>query len=416
MSLNSTPSAERTRIGFFGQRNAGKSSLVNAVANQELAVVSKTPGTTTDPVCKAMELLPLGPVLLVDTPGMDDEGELGRQRVAKAQRELGAADIAVLVVDGARGLCPQDRRLLAALRELGTPYVVAFNKTDLVPDGVGPAPALAGVDEQGCSCACVYTSALEGRGIDELRRAVAAVARGLSPRRPLMAGLAGPGDSCVLVVPIDASAPKGRIILPQQMVLRALLDSHASALVCQPQELAGALCTLQRPPRLVVTDSQALEQVAASVPQELPLTTFSMLMARHKGQLALLARGAAQLDALQDGDRVLVCEGCTHHRQHEDIGTVKLPRWIREHTGAVLCFEHTQGADFPEDVGGYALVVHCGACMLGAKEMERRLRICKRSGTPVVNYGIAIAHLKGVLQRCLAPLAAADVITGGSHD
>lgn len=388
MGLNDTPGGERVRIGFFGVRNAGKSSVVNAVTGQDLAVVSALAGTTTDPVYKAMELLPLGPVTIVDTPGMDDEGELGSLRLERTRRVLEKVDLAVLVLDALRGRLPEDEALLRAFRERGIPCLVAWNKCDLLTE----SPAL-GEGE-------LAVSARTGEGIEALKERLAGL-RPLETPRTLIADLVGPSDLVVLVVPIDGSAPKGRLILPQQQTIRALLEADAVALVVRDAGLKAALANLGTQPKLVVTDSQVFGTVAAEVPDDVPLTSFSILFARYKGDLECAVRGAAAVDALRDGERVLIAEGCTHHRQCEDIGTVKLPRWIREHTGRAIEFAFASGTDFPSDVSPYGLVVHCGGCMLNAREMRFRQRLALREGVPVTNYGVLIAHMRGILRRSL---------------
>lgn len=425
MGLNETPSGERVRIGFFGVRNAGKSSLVNAVCGQQVALVSDVAGTTTDPVRKAMELLPLGPVDIVDTPGIDDVGELGARRVERTRDTLRTCDVAVLVTDATRALVAAERELISLFEELGLPFIVVRNKADLLSGegvaagsgggtgatsgaaGASIAQVVAAPDADAPAApvrAEVLASARTGAGINELKEALAHVGGPAAHERRVVADLLSPGDKVVLVVPIDSSAPKGRIILPQQLVLRDVLDAHASALVCQPEELADLLAAV-RDVRLVITDSQAFEKVARIVPETTPLTSFSLLMARYKGDLRTLVEGAAALGALTDESRVLVSEGCTHHRQCEDIGTVKMPAWIRGHCGANPTFEFTQGRGFPDDVSGYDVVVHCGGCMLNEKEMHWRQSVAARSGTPMVNYGAAIACVHGILERSLGPLA-----------
>lgn len=426
MGLNETPSGERVRIGFFGVRNAGKSSLVNAVCGQQVALVSDVAGTTTDPVRKAMELLPLGPVDIVDTPGIDDVGELGSRRVERTRETLRSCDVAVLVTDTTRAPVAAERELLSLFEELGLPFVVVRNKADLLP-GEGVAAGSDGATRGAASGAAdasiarvvaapdaasapaaparaeVLTSARTGAGVHKLKEALAHVGGSATHERRVVADLISPGDKVVLVVPIDSSAPKGRIILPQQLVLRDVLDAHASALVCQPEELADLLAAV-RNIRLVITDSQAFQKVARIVPETTPLTSFSLLMARYKGDLRMLVEGAAALSALTDESRVLISEGCTHHRQCEDIGTVKMPAWIRSHCGANPTFEFTQGRGFPDDVSGYDVVVHCGGCMLNEKEMRWRQSVAAKSGTPMVNYGAAIACVHGILERSLRPL------------
>lgn len=424
MGLNETPSGERVRIGFFGVRNAGKSSLVNAVCGQQVALVSDVAGTTTDPVRKAMELLPLGPVDIVDTPGIDDVGELGARRVERTRETLRTCDVAVLVTDATRALVAAERELISLFEELGLPFIVVRNKADLLSGegvaagsgggtgatsgaaGASIAQVVAAPDADAPAApvrAEVLASARTGAGINELKEALAHVGGPAAHERRVVADLLSPGDKVVLVVPIDSSAPKGRIILPQQLVLRDVLDAHASALVCQPEELADLLAAV-RDVRLVITDSQAFEKVARIVPETTPLTSFSLLMARYKGDLRTLAEGAAALSALTDESRVLISEGCTHHRQCEDIGTVKMPAWIRGYCGANPTFEFTQGHGFPDDVSGYDVVVHCGGCMLNEKEMRWRQSVAARSGTPMVNYGAAIACVHGILERSLRPL------------
>lgn len=395
MSLQETVSAERIHIGFFGVRNAGKSSLVNAVTGQDLAVVSEVKGTTTDPVKKAMELLPLGPVVIIDTPGMDDEGELGALRVRKAREALGKTDVAVLVVDAAQGLCQADRGLVELFESQKLPYVVAYNKSDLLSE------------RPGLGDNALYVSAATGENVRALKEKLGAVAQGRQNRRRIIADLLEPGDLVVLVTPIDEAAPKGRMILPQQQTIRDILDAHCAMAVCQDTELASTLAALAKKPKVVVTDSQAFGSVARVVPPEVMLTSFSILFARYKGDLETLVRGAVRLSGLKDGDRVLICEGCTHHRQCGDIGTVKLPGWIEAFTGAKPEYRFTSGGEFPEDLGDYALVVHCGGCMLNAGEMAGRIARTTAAGVPIVNYGVAIAHMHGILARSLEPFPAA---------
>ena len=375
-NLNETPSGERARIGFFGVRNAGKSSVVNAVTGQELAIVSDTLGTTTDTVVKSMELLPAGPVTIVDTPGIDDAGELGELRVRAAKRALRNCDVGVLVVDATCGLQPADEELVAEFAARAVPYVVALNKCDLLDAeeiaGEGAAERFA---EGAASGSALFVSAVTGAGIHELKERIAVLAKDRGTAKRLIGDLIGPGDVVVLVMPIDGSAPKGRIILPQQMTIRDILDTCATAFVCQPDELAGVLASLTRPPQLVVTDSQAFEQVAAIVPRDVPLTSFSILMMRYKGELESSLHDAAALSQLRAGQRVLVCEGCTHHRQCGDIGTVKMPAWIRAHCGQDVDFAFTSGGEFPDDLDDFACVVHCGGCMLNDREMAPRMEV-----------------------------------------
>lgn len=390
MGLNDTVSAERVHIGFFGVRNAGKSSLVNAVTGQELSVVSNVAGTTTDPVGKAMELLPLGPVVVTDTPGIDDEGALGGLRVKRAQRTLDSTDIAVLVVNALTGLSEADKTLLKAFRERNIPFVVAYNKCDLLKE----IPA-AGENE-------IYVSALTKKNIYELKELLGKL-KGADREKPIASDLLKAGETAVLVVPIDSAAPKGRLILPQQQTIRDLLDAGDCVYVCRDGELADALKNLKTPPAIVITDSQAFGKVAKIVPQEILLTSFSILMARYKGNLKTLVEGAATLGKLKDGDCVLIAEGCTHHRQCEDIGTVKIPKWLKEYTGKDLKLEFSSGTEFPERLEKYALVIHCGGCMLNEKEMKSRVAHAREAGVPITNYGVAIAQMHGILNRSLSP-------------
>ncbi|MBP3435818.1 MAG: [FeFe] hydrogenase H-cluster maturation GTPase HydF [Clostridia bacterium] len=391
MGLNEQASADRVHIGFFGLRNAGKSSVVNAVTNQALSLVSEVKGTTTDPVKKAMELLPIGPVVIIDTPGMDDEGELGMMRVRRAKQMLDLTDLAVLVVDATKGMSAKDNELVVAFETKKIPHLIVYNKADLLE--TVPEDTLTGR----------YVSAVTGEGINELREAMGRLLQSEENSKRLVADLIAPNDTVVLVVPIDSAAPKGRLILPQQQTIRDILDTGAVAVVTRDTELAETLSRLGKAPRLVITDSQAFGKVSRLVPSSVPLTSFSILFARYKGDLAEAVRGAARLDTLGDGDTVLISEGCTHHRQCGDIGTVKLPAWIRRHTGKELQFEFTSGGEFPEDLSRYALVIHCGGCMLNEREMKSRTRHCLECGAPITNYGIAIAHMNGILARSIEP-------------
>ena len=388
MSLNATPSANRVHIGFFGCRNAGKSSVVNAVTGQELCIVSDTKGTTTDPVQKAMELLPLGPVVIIDTPGYDDEGELGLLRVRRTKQVLNKTDVAVLVVDASVGLRSFDTELLALFEAKKIPYCLVYNKCDLAP-----APA-------GANALCV--SANTGMGIHELKETIARLALKEGPEPQLVSDLLDPGDLVVLVTPIDESAPKGRLILPQQQVIRDILDHHALSVVVQDTELALTLQKLGTKPAMVITDSQVFASVAADTPANIPLTSFSILMARYKGFLEMAVKGAAAIPSLQDGDLILISEGCTHHRQCEDIGTVKLPRMLKKFTGKDIQFRTTSGNEFPENLSDYKLVIHCGGCMLPAREMLYRMKCASDQNVPVTNYGIALAYMQGILARSVA--------------
>lgn len=389
MSLNETVSAERLHIGFFGMRNAGKSSVVNAVTGQDLAVVSDVKGTTTDPVRKAMELLPLGPVVIIDTPGLDDEGELGLLRVKKARRVLAQTDIALLVVDATVGLSDLDRALIADFQERNLPHIVIYNKADLLE-------SRAALPENG-----IYVSAVTGENIYQLKERIGALSKDQENQKRIVGDLLAPGDVVVLVVPIDSAAPKGRLILPQQQTIRDILDAGCMPLACRDTELVRTLESLKAPPKMVITDSQVFGRIKDLVPREIPLTSFSILMARYKGELSELVRGAAQLSRLKDGDKILISEGCTHHRQCDDIGTVKMPKWIGKFSNAQICFDFTSGGGFPENLGDYALVVHCGGCMLNEKEMKHRIRSAMAAEVPIVNYGVAIAHMNGILRRSL---------------
>lgn len=388
MGLQDTPSSERVQIGFFGCRNAGKSSLVNAVTNQEMAVVSPVKGTTTDPVTKAMELLPLGPVLIIDTPGIDDEGGLGAQRVKRTKQILNRIDCAVLVVDSVTGKTKADEELLNLFQEKQIPFLVAYNKSDL------QMPVLSGENE-------VAVSALQKTGIEELKERIAALGKENQKERMLVRDLVKAEDLVVLVTPIDSSAPKGRLILPQQQTIRDLLEADAIPVVTKENTLKTALESLSKKPAMVITDSQAFAQVSKDTPLDIPLTSFSILMARYKGFLEGAVQGVAAIETLQDGDKVLICEGCTHHRQCEDIGTVKIPRWLRQHTGKELELVHTSGKDFPEDLSPYRLVIHCGGCMLNEREVAYRQKCAADAGIPFTNYGIAIAYMTGILKRSI---------------
>lgn len=391
---NQTPRANRIHIGFFGRRNAGKSSLINAVTGQQVSVVSDILGTTTDTVEKAMELLPIGPVVLIDTPGLDDSGALGELRVQRAKQTFSHTDIAVLVVDASVGMTQDDRRILQALTEKHIPALSVWNKWDLAENTVLPEGAIA-------------VSAATGDGIEALKERLGAFYRertATQKPRHLFGNFLAPEDVVVLVTPIDESAPKGRMILPQVQAIREILDGHAICLAAQPQQLPAVLRLLNRPPRLVVTDSQAFGQIKEIVPAEIPLTSFSILFAQLKGVLEPARKAAQTLEQLSDGSRILISEGCTHHRQCNDIGTVKLPRWIQAHTGKTFQFAFTSGNSFPEDLTPYRLVVHCGGCMLNQREMENRAARAAKQGVPYTNYGVLIAYLNGILARSLSIL------------
>lgn len=396
MSLNSTPSSERIHIGFFGRRNAGKSSLVNAVTGQDLAVVSDVPGTTTDPVKKAMELLPLGPVVIIDTPGLDDEGMLGELRIKKTEEILKGVHLAVVVVDATVGIQAEDEALISLLEQKKIPYITAMNKADL-KESIGPG------EQSDSEKVILSVSAFTDYNVNLLKEKLALLGKTQQSDKRIVADLIEPGDVVVLVVPIDEAAPKGRLILPQQQTIRDILDAGAISVVCKDTELADTLNKLGEKPKLVITDSQAFGKVSAIVPEDILLTSFSILFARYKGSLDTLAGGAAVLDTLQNGDKILMAEGCTHHRQCGDIGSVKIPALIRKTTGKELVFDFTSGGDFPEDLSDYALIIHCGGCTLTEQVMQNRLQICVEEGVPVTNYGMALAHMNGILQRSMKP-------------
>lgn len=402
MSLNNTPSADRTHIGIFGRRNAGKSSVINAITGQNLAIVSDVKGTTTDPVLKAMELLPLGPVVMIDTPGLDDDGELGALRIQKAYQVLNKTDIAVLVIDGSEGMTKEDEQILARIKEKEIPYVIVMNKADLVsastPDAEANA-AIASIPQD----RIIRVSTVTNENIYELKELIARQAPKEDESKRIVGDLLNPLDLAVLVVPIDSAAPKGRLILPQQQTIRDILEAGAIPVVARESELPQALASLNRQPKLVITDSQAFEKVSKDTPEEIPLTSFSILFARYKGNLKTVVHGARALDSLKDGDTILISEGCTHHRQCEDIGTVKLPNWVRKYTGKDLNFAFTSGTEFPLDLSAYQLIIHCGGCTLNEREMKYRLKCAEDAGVPMTNYGIAIAHMHGILERSIAP-------------
>lgn len=388
MGMNNTPAAERVHIGFFGRRNAGKSSILNAVTNQELAVVSEIKGTTTDPVHKTMELLPLGPVMLIDTPGIDDGGELGEMRVKKSFQVMNKIDVAVLVVDGAEGISDEDKKLEERLKDKKIPYIIAYNKADLkeekYPENSGNS---------------IWVSAKTREGINELKEMLSMIVKTDDGKGRIVGDLISPSDFVILVVPVDKAAPKGRLILPQQQTIRDILDADAVSIVVKEYELKNTLKNIGKKPKLVITDSQAFEKVSADTPDDIMLTSFSILFARYKGNLETLIRGVKAVDNLRDNDRVLISEGCTHHRQCDDIGSVKLPRWIKEYTGKNIIFEFTSGTEFPENISKYSLIIHCGGCMLNEREMKYRLSCARDCGIPITNYGILIAHMQGILKR-----------------
>ena len=387
MSLNQTPSADRVHIGIFGRRNAGKSSLINAITSQNIAVVSDVLGTTTDPVYKAMELLPLGPVMIIDTPGLDDTGELGQLRVKKANQVINKTDIALVVIDSQKGKTALEEDLISRLDKKKIPYIVVYNKSDL--------------EDFNTTDGEISVSSVTGKNIDRLKEMIAQKAVKPLAEFPILSDLIERGDGVILVTPIDESAPKGRIILPQQQTIREILDSNATAIVCQVGELEGILNNLKTPPKMVVTDSQAFGAVSKIVPENIPLTSFSILMARHKGELSHQLEGAKTLDNIKDGDKILISEGCTHHRQCGDIGTVKLPAFIKNYTKADVSFEFTSGTEFPEDLSAYKLIIHCGGCMLNEREMKYRIQTAKDQDVPITNYGMIIAKTTGILDRSI---------------
>lgn len=402
MSLNDTPTSERVHIGIFGRRNAGKSSLLNAITGQNAAIVSEVKGTTTDPVSKAMELLPLGPVVFIDTPGLDDEGGVGELRVKKSHQVLNKTDIGLLVVDGEMLFCEgvrdfgeMEKALLEEFVKREIPYLVIINKEEMLEkEQRDRAAQIAGMPEK-----TIFVSAEKKTNIEKLKESIAKLRPGEESKGKLVGDLLKPGDLVALVVPIDASAPKGRLILPQQQVIRDCLEAGAVPVIARETELKNALADLKRKPRLVITDSQVFDQVDSLIPKDIFLTSFSILLARYKGNLESQAKGAAVIDRLKDKDKVLIAESCTHHRQCQDIGTVKLPAWLKNHTKKNLDLTFTSGAEFPEDLSEYALVIHCGGCMINEREMKRRLRAAENAGVPMTNYGMAIAHMHGILKR-----------------
>ena len=394
MSLNYTPSSERIHIGIFGKRNSGKSSVINAITGQDLAIVSDIKGTTTDPVLKSMELLPLGPVVLIDTPGLDDEGKLGTLRIKKAYQMLNKTDIAVLVVDGSIGMTEEDDRILTRIKEKNIPYVIVFNKMDLITD------ASVNTRQESHS---LQVSAKNGYHIQVLKELIASQLPKELTKKKIVGDLIAPLDFVVLVVPIDSAAPKGRLILPQQQTIRDILDAGAVSIVVKDTELKDTLDKLAVKPKLVITDSQAFGKVSKEVPRDIPLTSFSILFARYKGNLDTLITGARTLDTLEDGDTVLISEGSTHHRKCDDIGYVKLTQWILANTKKEHHFSFTSGSEFPNDLSDYQLIVHCGGCMLNEREVKYRMKCALDQNVPITNYGIAIAHMKGILTRSLEP-------------
>lgn len=397
-NLNQTPSANRTHIGIFGKRNAGKSSLINAITGQNYAIVSDVLGTTTDPVLKSMELLPLGPVVIIDTPGLDDEGELGALRIQKAYQILNKTDIAVLVIDASSGVTKEDSEILKRIHEKEVPCVIVVNKSDICPNCNLEDLPLPDSDS------AILVSSKTGEHIHELKELLAQQASQDTIQKSIVADLLNPLDFVVLVVPIDSAAPKGRLILPQQQTIRDILEAKASAIVVQETELTETLNSLGKKPKMVITDSQVFKKVSAVTPDDILLTSFSILFARYKGNLKTLVDGASALDSLKNGDRILISEGCTHHRQCDDIGTVKLPNWIRSYTKKEVEFEFTSGTEFPLDLSSYKMIVHCGGCMLNEREMKYRLKCAEDAKIPITNYGTCIAYINGILERSLEPV------------
>ena len=392
MGMNQTPAANRIHIGFFGRRNAGKSSVVNAVTGQSLAIVSPVKGTTTDPVYKTMELLPMGPVMIIDTPGIDDEGSLGEERIKKTKQVLNKTDVAVLVVDGAVGMDSKDEELIKLFEAKKIPYVIALNKSDV-----------CAVCPYGADDPRIWVSAKEGVGIYDLKEKIARLAVKEVSERRIVVDLVQPGDFIVLVVPIDSAAPKGRLILPQQQTIRDILEADAASIVVKDSELKETLDSLGKKPRMVITDSQAFRSVSEDTPEDILLTSFSILFARYKGSLEPAVQGVRMLDKLKEGDKILISEGCTHHRQCDDIGTVKIPRWIEEYMGKHFQYEWSSGTEFPENLREYGLIIHCGGCMLNEREMKYRQKCAGAQEIPMTNYGILIAHTQGILRRSLEP-------------
>ena len=384
--INQTPNANRVHIGFFGKRNAGKSSVVNAVTGQKLSIVSDVKGTTTDPVSKAMELLPVGPVVIIDTPGIDDEGLVGELRVRRAKQILNKTDVAVLIIDGVAGKSQTDEALIRLFEEKSLPYIIVYNKSDLKK-------------QENLRENEISVSAMTGENTNELKERIAKLAKTEENEKRVIGDFLKPSDIVVLVTPIDGSAPKGRMILPQVQTIRDILDGNAMCLVTQTEQLNAALASLKEPPKMVVTDSQAFSIVKDIVPETVPLTSFSILFANYKGVLKTAAKGAAAVENLRDGDTVLISEGCTHHRQCEDIGTVKLPNWIKKHTGKSVEFEFTSGGEFPDGLSKYSLIVHCGGCMLNEREVLYRQKCAQDQGIPFTNYGTLIAYMNGILAR-----------------
>ncbi|MGO5358503.1 [FeFe] hydrogenase H-cluster maturation GTPase HydF [Anaerofustis sp. LCP19S3_F7] len=391
MGLNGTPNANRIHIGIFGRRNAGKSSIINAITGQELAIVSDVKGTTTDPVSKSMEMLPLGPVTIIDTPGLDDEGMLGKKRIEKAYQVLNKTDIALLIVDSSLGLSSEDKEILSLIKDKNIPYLVVMNKSDLIETKIE--------DEN-----YIYVSTITKENINELKELIGKIAP-KENEKVIVSDLINPSDKVILVIPIDKAAPKGRLILPQQQTIRDILDKGAVAIMCKEDELKDTISLMKEKPKLVITDSQAFERVSLDTPKDIPLTSFSILFARYKGEIDILLRGVRKVKELKDGDIILISEGCTHHRQCGDIGSEKIPKLLKKFTNKDLNFEFASGTEFPKNLDKYALVVHCGGCMLNEKEMKHRISYTNNQGLEIVNYGILLAYLNGILQRSVEPLS-----------
>ncbi|MGN8914250.1 [FeFe] hydrogenase H-cluster maturation GTPase HydF [Anaerofustis butyriciformans] len=391
MGLNGTPNANRIHIGIFGRRNAGKSSIINAITGQELAIVSDVKGTTTDPVSKSMEMLPLGPVTIIDTPGLDDEGMLGKKRIEKAYQVLNKTDIALLIVDSSLGLSSEDKEILSLIKDKNIPYLVVMNKSDLIETKIE--------DEN-----YIYVSTITKENINELKELIGKIAP-KENEKAIVSDLINPSDKVILVIPIDKAAPKGRLILPQQQTIRDILDKGAVAIMCKEDELKDTISLMKEKPKLVITDSQAFERVSLDTPKDIPLTSFSILFARYKGEIDILLRGVRKVKELKDGDIILISEGCTHHRQCGDIGSEKIPKLLKKFTNKDLNFEFASGTEFPKNLDKYALVVHCGGCMLNEKEMKHRISYTNNQGLEIVNYGILLAYLNGILQRSVEPLS-----------
>lgn len=402
MSLQDTPRGERVHIALFGRRNAGKSSLINALTGQQISIVSDVAGTTTDPVFKAMELLPIGPVVMIDTPGLDDEGTLGLLRIERARAVLEKTDAAIIAADSQNEIGDFERNILSQIKDRKIPAILVLNKSDLAgPDTDLPAHAAALQKE--LHVPVVIASGVTGEGIEDLKQALIRILPEDEDKFHIVGDLLSPSDIVVLVVPIDKAAPKGRLILPQQQTIRDILEADAIAVVTKEYELRDTLASLGKKPRLVITDSQVFAKVSADTPKDIPLTSFSILFARYKGDLPVLVRGAKTIDTLKSGDKILIAEGCTHHRQCDDIGTVKLPRWIRRYTGKDIEFVFTSGGTYPSDLTPYRMIVHCGSCMLNRREMHYRIHSAQKAGIPIANYGVLIAHMQGILPRVLEP-------------